>query len=298
MAGLLPLVKSRAECSSQMASRVALLCRLNRRKSFCDKMMQKGNDFSFDCKIMHTRPCVLRFPICFQCLEVFPFGSASAYYVSSRFDESQRRALRLINKLVRVTLAVALLSLATTVFASTAQVVNGGFETGDFSGWTQFGDTTFNGVCSATLGGGNCPDGNFMQYAGDYAAYFGPVGDTGGIYQDITTVPGQMYTISFYLALPDGGTPNFFSVQFGTGSISFNDFPGTFGWGLFQFTDVATSTTTRLTFTFREDPDYWFLDNVNVTNGGGGTTPEPGTLVLFGSGLLGIAGVARRKFRS
>jgi PEP-CTERM motif len=198
----------------------------------------------------------------------------------------------LIKKLVRITLAVGLLSLASTVFASTAQVVNGGFETGDFSGWTQFGDTSFNGVCSS----GNCPD-NYPPYAGNYAAYFGPVGDTGGIYQDIDTVPGQLYTISFYLALPIGGTPNFFSVQFGNGSISFNDFPGTFGWGLFQFTDIATSTTTRLTFTFREDPDYWFLDNVNVTNGGG-TTPEPGTLVLFGSGILGIAGVVRRKFRA
>jgi hypothetical protein len=39
------------------------------------------------------------------------------------------------------------------------------------------------------------------------------------------------------------------------------------------------------------------LDNVGVTTGGG-TTPEPGTLVLFGSGLLGIAGVVRRKFRA
>lgn len=28
----------------------------------------------------------------------------------------------------------------------------------------------------------------------------------------------------------------------------------------------------------------------------GSTTPEPGTLVMFGSGLLGLAGIARRKF--
>ena len=62
-----------------------------------------------------------------------------------------------------------------------------------------------------------------------------------------------------------------------------------------QFTDVATTTSTRLTFTFREDPDYWFLDNVSVSSGG--TTPEPGPMVLFGSGLVGIAGVIRRKFR-
>jgi hypothetical protein len=179
------------------------------------------------------------------------------------------------------------------MFASTAQVLNGGFETGDFTDWTQFGDTTFNGVCGAST----CPLGQ-VPYDGTYSAFFGPVGDTGGIYQDITTVPGQLYTVSFYLALPEGGTPNFFEVQFGTGSLSLTDFPGTFRWGLFQFTEMATSTTTRLTFTFREDPSYWFLDDVSVTTGGGGTTPEPGTLVLFGSGLVGIAGIARRKFRS
>jgi hypothetical protein len=194
----------------------------------------------------------------------------------------------MINKLLRVTLAVALLSFGTVVFAGD-QVQNGGFETGDFTGWTQFGDTSFNGVCSVST----CP-GGYAPYAGTYAGFFGPVGDTGGIYQDITTVPGQDYTISFYLALPVGGTPNSFEVQFGAAIFTLTNSPGTFDWTLFQINDMATDTTTRLTFTFRNDPNYWFLDNVSLS-GGGGTTPEPGTLVLFGSGLLGLAGVIRRK---
>lgn len=198
----------------------------------------------------------------------------------------------MINKFIRVSLAVALLALGMSAFASTAQVMNGGFETGDFTDWTQFGDTGSSGVCQTST----CPN-NYPPFGGTYAAFFGPVGDTGGIYQDIDTVVGQQYTISFYLALPVSGTPNFFEVQFGSASLSLTNFPGSFDYGLFEFTDVATSTTTRLTFTFRNDPNWWFLDNVNVTTGGG-TTPEPGTLVLFGSGLIGMAGVIRRKFRA
>jgi hypothetical protein len=214
--------------------------------------------------------------------------------MGSRFDESQRRALRLINKLGRITLAVALLSFGTAVFAGTVPVpiANGGFETGDFSGWTQFGDTSFNGVCDIST----CP-GGFAPFEGTFAGFFGPVGDTGGIYQDIATVPGQIYAVSFYLALPVDGPPNFFDVQFGNAGFSLTDFPVEFPWLLFTYTAMATDTSTRLTFTFQNDPAYWFLDDVSVITQGG-TTPEPGTLVLFGSGLIGIAGVVRRKFRA
>ena len=35
--------------------------------------------------------------------------------------------------------------------------------------------------------------------------------------------------------------------------------------------------------------------NTNFTSGGGGGTPEPGTLGLLGTGLVGIVGLFRRK---
>ena len=197
----------------------------------------------------------------------------------------------MINKLLRITLAVALLSFGTAVFAAVVPIANGGFETGDFTGWTQFGDTSFSGVCNTA----GCPF-NFPPFAGTYAAYFGPVGDTGGIFQSVPTVVGQEYTLTFFLANQEGGTPNFFGVQFGSAGFTLNNFPVAFGWTEFTLTNTATSTSTLLEFTFRNDPGYWFLDNVGVSTPG--TTPEPGTLVLFGSGLLGIAGVVRRKFRA
>jgi hypothetical protein len=198
-----------------------------------------------------------------------------------------------MRKLVRISLAIALVALATSVLANAGNLVtNGGFETGDFTGWTLSGDTGLVGVCNVST----CP-GGFAPEEGTFAGFFGPVGDTGTISQEVATTPGQQYTLSFYLADPEGGTPNYFSVQFGTAQFTLNNFGTAFGWQEFLLTETATSSTTDLSFTFRHDPAYWFLDNVSVTSGGQGTTPEPGTLVLFGSGLLGVVGVARRKFR-
>ena len=184
--------------------------------------------------------------------------------------------------------------LGTAALANAANLVqNGSFETGNFSGWTLTGDTAFTGVCSVST----CP-GNFAPEDGMYAAYFGPVGDTVTLSQNLNTVAGQQYTLTFYLADPVGGTPNYFDVKFGTAEFSLTNFGVPFGWQKFELSMVANSSSTLLAFTFRNDPSYWFLDNVVVTPGGQGTTPEPSTLALFGSGALGLAGFARRKFRS
>ncbi len=152
-----------------------------------------------------------------------------------------------------------------------AQVNNGSFETGDFSGWTVSGDTGFTGICDVS----SCP-GGFGPQDGNFAAYFGPVGDTATISQTIATTPGDTYSLSFYLANPVGGTPNFFQVTFGNSSFSFTNFGVAFNWQQFTLTTVATSDQTPLSFTFRNDPSYWFLDNVTVQQSGG-TVPEPGT---------------------
>ncbi len=194
------------------------------------------------------------------------------------------------NKLIRILLTLCLLAFGTGVLAhaSSNLVTNGSFETGDFTGWTLSGDTSLTGVCDVTT----CP-GNFAPQDGSYAGYFGPVGDNATLSQMIPTTPGDTYTLSFYLANPVGGTPNYFNVTFGNSSFSFTNFGVAFGWQQFVMTTVATGSDTQLSFTFRNDPAYWFLDNVSVTQG---TTPEPGTLALFGSGILGIAAFARRKF--
>lgn len=216
------------------------------------------------------------------------FGNKGASYSPERVQLALSEATSLIAKLVRISLAVAMLSLGT---ALVAQVQNGGFETGDFTGWTLSGDTSFIGVCSTPT----CP-GNFAPYDGTYAAYFGPVGDTATISQEIPTTPGAMYTLDFYLANPGGGTPNYFQAALGTANFTITNFGAAFGWTEFSLTDQATTSQTELSFTFRNDPGYWFLDDVSVSSSAQGTTPEPSSFILLGTGLVGAVGFARRRF--
>jgi flagellin len=147
--------------------------------------------------------------------------------------------------------AATVLFLASPSYANL--ITNGGFETGDLTSWAQFGNTAFSGVTIA-------------PHSGRYAAFFGPAGSTGGIYQDLGTTPGGLYDLSFWLR-NDGSGPNSFSVSWNgvtiPGSVLVNSAP--FGYTQFSFTGLlATTGFTEVRFAFRHDPSFWYLDDVSV----------------------------------
>lgn len=172
-------------------------------------------------------------------------------------------------------LASAVLMAAPSTFANV--VTNGGFETGDISGWDLSGNTSFVGVDS------NAPNsGSFGFFSGSLT------GAT--LSQTLPTTADEYYLLEFWLqneADQNGvSTSNDFSVFLdGVELMTWHDAPA-FGYTKFGFNFTATGPT-HLEFRFRHEPAFWDLDDVSVN------VPEPATLFLLG--LAGLASLAVRR---
>ena len=192
---------------------------------------------------------------------------------------------------VRNSVLIAILALAaehSISIAATNLVENPGFETGDFTGWTQSGNTSFFSVT------------NDARRSGAFGGSFGPIGtELGFLSQTLATTPGETYQLEYWLSNLSSAN-NAFQVSWnGTILTSLAD-ADAFDFTPFTFSGLtATGSSTTLSFGFLNPPNFWYLDDVSVV---AASTPPPNGVPDAGSsvflmivGLAALVGARRRR---
>lgn len=202
---------------------------------------------------------------------------------------------------------------ASTSIASANLLVNGGFEDGNFNGWTYNG--TVGDANPAVVipynSGASYPGGAYGEpipanpggfgSAGTFAAYFVSDLATESLSQTITLGVG-LYSIGFSAYLPQNGFNNQFDALFsgsviGTTLLTTNVAANTpMQWYDFVTTvNIAVAGDYTTTFTFATDgrpAKDVVIDQAFVV---AGAVPEPSTWAMMILGFLGIGFVAYRR---
>jgi hypothetical protein len=179
----------------------------------------------------------------------------------------------------RILYSISFMCLALAPAAMANQVVNGGFEDfPDFTGWTVNDPSGFTLV-------GHDPA---FAHSGNNKAFLGATGLLGTLSQNVMTSAGTGYTLSFFLANDGGAPPNEFDV-FWNGVEIFSEVnaPHNPSYTNFTFSVVGgAGASTPLVFQYRNDADFFRLDDVSVGVPDTGSTlwmalPVVGALVIL-----------------
>jgi hypothetical protein len=157
-------------------------------------------------------------------------------------------------------------------------VVNGGFQSGDFTGWTT-------------------NPGNFILAGSGYAGSNGAVLDvTSSLAQTVTTPVGTPLDLTFALAYT-GSPGSTFQVSFGGNLLPDPTFTSDGNFTIYKdtVTPGSASNVLQFNFTLPDDGSFFTLSDVSLASRGVSAVAEPGTLALLGIGAALLGGCARRR---
>lgn len=175
-------------------------------------------------------------------------------------------------------IAACLAVAAVSANAGTELVANGGFETGDLTGWDLTGFPGFSLVAQDSSTSNT-----------SFAWMAGAVGSYGFLSQNIQTVAGRTYSLSFDVFNDTTSGMEFISQFNGAEVYSFAN--ETHNWDHIVINNLhATGNLTEIKFGFRNDPSFSRLDNISVQ-----AVPEPETYAMMIAGLGMLAFLAKRR---
>jgi hypothetical protein len=185
-----------------------------------------------------------------------------------------------------LTLACAMATPA--AFAANNLVLNGDFDTGNFSNWIQSGETDQQFIGPDTSG-------SATPHAGNVFAD-GAYQQLGYISQAIATTPGAKYTLTFDLQIQNyygGPTAQTESQAWFGNTMVFEQTNIAHDWVSYTISNLkASGASTVLKFGNQSAADYNWMDNVTLVMT---AVPEPDAALMFTAGLTLLAWTRRRR---
>ena len=144
-------------------------------------------------------------------------------------------------------------------------------------------------------------------YGGELTDYFFEEDSDIQGYASFQLVDGEdpnnpdVYALDFSSFVSAGNPfPSFYFIKYGDGGIAggldshkMYDNLVELQWAVISLEDVSTAHN----FNIQRVSHMQAIEGDSDTPTGTGPIPEPGTMILFGSGLIGIAGFTRRRFQ-